>query len=56
VEALRVVREYEPPPQPRVEVGARSGVGQAITEAPRGILWRDRQDGGDIHGRGADHH
>jgi sulfhydrogenase subunit alpha len=39
VEALRVVREYEPPPQPRVEVGARSGVGQAITEAPRGILY-----------------
>jgi len=38
-EALRVVREYEPPTQPRCQAQARSGVGQAITEAPRGILY-----------------
>ncbi len=38
-EALRIVREYEPPARPRVEVPTRSGVGQAITEAPRGILY-----------------
>ena len=39
VEALRVLHEYEPPTQPRVEAVVRSGVGQAITEAPRGILY-----------------
>ncbi|MBZ5726158.1 MAG: Ni/Fe hydrogenase subunit alpha [Acidobacteriia bacterium] len=39
VEALRVVREYEPPPKPYTEAAPRSGVGQAITEAPRGILY-----------------
>jgi sulfhydrogenase subunit alpha len=38
-EALRVVREYEPPSAPRVEAPNRAGVGQAITEAPRGILY-----------------
>jgi sulfhydrogenase subunit alpha len=38
-EALRIIREYEPPADPRVEVRNRLGVGQAITEAPRGILY-----------------
>jgi len=38
-EALRVIREYEPPSPPRVEAPNRAGVGQAITEAPRGILY-----------------
>ncbi|HYW71966.1 MAG TPA: Ni/Fe hydrogenase subunit alpha, partial [Pyrinomonadaceae bacterium] len=38
-EALRIVGEYEPPQQARVEPVARAGVGQAITEAPRGILY-----------------
>ncbi len=38
-EALRIIREYEPPAAPRVEVAPRAGVGQAITEAPRGILY-----------------
>ncbi len=38
-EALRVIREYEPPAAPRVEVPNRTAVGQAITEAPRGILY-----------------
>jgi coenzyme F420-reducing hydrogenase alpha subunit len=39
-EALRVVSEYEPPVQPRIEAIPRNGVGQAITEAPRGILYQ----------------
>jgi len=38
-EALRLIREYEPPAAPRVDVRNRMGVGQAITEAPRGILY-----------------
>jgi coenzyme F420-reducing hydrogenase alpha subunit len=38
-EALRIVRDYEPPASPRVEPPNRAGVGQAITEAPRGILY-----------------
>jgi len=38
-EALRLIGEYEPPASPRVEVPNRTGVGQAITEAPRGILY-----------------
>ena len=38
-EALRIIREYEPPPAPRVEAPNRNGVGHAITEAPRGILY-----------------
>ena len=38
-EALRVIGEYEPPSAPRVEVPNRAAVGQAITEAPRGILY-----------------
>jgi sulfhydrogenase subunit alpha len=39
VEALRVICAYEPPAQPRVEAPRRSGLGQAVTEAPRGILY-----------------
>ena len=38
-EALRAIHEYEPPAAPRVEAPNRIGVGQAITEAPRGILY-----------------
>jgi sulfhydrogenase subunit alpha len=38
-EALRAIGEYEPPPAPRIEASSRTGVGQAITEAPRGILY-----------------
>jgi len=38
-EALRIIAEYEPPDAPRVEAPNRTGVGQAITEAPRGILY-----------------
>ncbi len=38
-EALRVITEYEPPEAARVVVANRAAVGQAITEAPRGILY-----------------
>ena len=38
-EALRVIQQYEPPATPRVEASNRAGSGQAITEAPRGILY-----------------
>jgi coenzyme F420-reducing hydrogenase alpha subunit len=38
-EALRIVQEYEPPSEARVEAPNRAGIGQAITEAPRGILY-----------------
>ncbi len=38
-EALRIIAEYEPPASPRVDTPNRRGVGQAITEAPRGILY-----------------
>jgi coenzyme F420-reducing hydrogenase alpha subunit len=38
-EALRIIGEYEPPRAPRVDVPNHAGVGQAITEAPRGILY-----------------
>ena len=38
-EALRICQEYEPPAEPRMEAPSRAGVGQSITEAPRGILY-----------------
>jgi sulfhydrogenase subunit alpha len=38
-EALRIIREYEPPGAPRTEAPNQAGVGHAITEAPRGILY-----------------
>ena len=38
-EALRAIDEYEPPALPRIDAPNRMGVGQAITEAPRGILY-----------------
>jgi coenzyme F420-reducing hydrogenase alpha subunit len=38
-EALRLIAAYEPPAAPAVEVMPRAGVGHAITEAPRGILY-----------------
>jgi sulfhydrogenase subunit alpha len=38
-EALRIVREYEPPAKSRVAVTPRKASGHAITEAPRGILY-----------------
>jgi coenzyme F420-reducing hydrogenase alpha subunit len=38
-EALRIISQYEPPAVPRTDLPNRAGVGQAITEAPRGILY-----------------
>jgi coenzyme F420-reducing hydrogenase alpha subunit len=38
-EALRIIDDYSPPEAPRVEVQDRAGVGNAITEAPRGSLY-----------------
>jgi coenzyme F420-reducing hydrogenase alpha subunit len=39
-EALRIVNEYQTPDRPDVAFQPRAGVGQAITEAPRGILYQ----------------
>jgi sulfhydrogenase subunit alpha len=38
-EALRLIRSYEPPDPPAVEVPPRAGVGHGATEAPRGVLY-----------------
>jgi len=38
-EALRLIHEYQPPPYPAIDYPACAGVGHAITEAPRGILY-----------------
>jgi coenzyme F420-reducing hydrogenase alpha subunit len=46
-EALRIIREYEPPAQPRVEVEPRDAKGCAATEAPRGVLYHRYSIAGD---------
>jgi len=38
-EALRIVKEYEPPSQPAVDVQPRPSIGYGATEAPRGMLY-----------------
>jgi len=38
-EAVRLIDAYEPPAAPAVEVPPRAGVGHAVTEAPRGLLY-----------------
>jgi coenzyme F420-reducing hydrogenase alpha subunit len=38
-EALRIIRDYEPPERPCVEVAPRAGIGHGCTEAPRGALY-----------------
>jgi sulfhydrogenase subunit alpha len=38
-EALRIVASYQPPSEAAVALSMRAGVGHAITEAPRGILY-----------------
>lgn len=38
-EALRIIRAYQPPEQPYVEVTPRAGTGFGCSEAPRGILY-----------------
>jgi coenzyme F420-reducing hydrogenase alpha subunit len=42
-EALRILETYSPPPEPRVPVTPRVGVGRACTEAPRGTLYHRYQ-------------
>jgi sulfhydrogenase subunit alpha len=39
-EALRIVDVYEPPVAPAARWEPRAGVGRAVTEAPRGILYQ----------------
>jgi coenzyme F420-reducing hydrogenase alpha subunit len=38
-EAIRIIEEYEPPPEPAIEAKPRAGRGAAATEAPRGLLY-----------------
>jgi coenzyme F420-reducing hydrogenase alpha subunit len=38
-ESLRIIAEYEPPPEPRAKTPPRVSTGRAVTEAPRGILY-----------------
>jgi len=38
-EALRIVREYQPPAGPAVPVVPRAGIGHGASEAPRGLLY-----------------
>ncbi|HET7900043.1 MAG TPA: Ni/Fe hydrogenase subunit alpha [Candidatus Nanopelagicales bacterium] len=38
-EALRLIREYDPPAAPSVPVQPRAGVGHGASEAPRGLLY-----------------
>jgi sulfhydrogenase subunit alpha len=38
-EALRIIEQYQRPDQPSVELHPKAGMGFAITEAPRGILY-----------------
>jgi coenzyme F420-reducing hydrogenase alpha subunit len=45
-ESLRIIKEYEPPEPPAIEVPPRAAVGYGVSEAPRGILFhRYRIDG-----------
>ncbi len=38
-EALNILRKYQPPEQPSVEVTPQAGIGFGCSEAPRGLLW-----------------
>ncbi|RPI06909.1 MAG: Ni/Fe hydrogenase subunit alpha [Ignavibacteriae bacterium] len=38
-EALRIIKEYEPPEKASVAVQPKAGIGYGCTEAPRGILY-----------------
>lgn len=38
-EAIRIIRAYERPDKPVVDVTPKAGTGYGCTEAPRGILW-----------------
>jgi coenzyme F420-reducing hydrogenase alpha subunit len=49
-EALRLIGAYELPPAPAVDFVPHAGIGHAITEAPRGILYHryETDDAGNI--------
>jgi coenzyme F420-reducing hydrogenase alpha subunit len=38
-EILRLIKEYERPPEPWIPVEPRDGVGHGVSEAPRGLLY-----------------
>jgi coenzyme F420-reducing hydrogenase alpha subunit len=38
-ESLRIITEYQPPPQAAIPVPPRAGTGYGVTEAPRGVLY-----------------
>jgi len=42
-EALRIIKEFDPPPSPSVPVLIKAGTGLAATEAPRGVLYHRYQ-------------
>lgn len=46
-EAMRLITEYEPPREPFVPIAWKAGGGQAVTEAPRGILYNRYEVDGD---------
>jgi len=50
-EAVRVIDAYEPPAAPAAPFTPRAGIGRAITEAPRGMLYQayETDDRGLIH-------
>jgi coenzyme F420-reducing hydrogenase alpha subunit len=37
--ALEIIRDYEPPEEPALEVAPRSATGHGVSEAPRGLLY-----------------
>ncbi len=39
IEAMRIIKDYQVPATPYVEVVPRAGTGFGCTEAPRGLLW-----------------
>jgi len=38
-ESLRIIQQYQPPPEPKTEVHPHGATGYGCTEAPRGILY-----------------
>lgn len=46
-EALRIIRDYEPPDRPGLDIQPVSGIGFGASEAPRGILYHRYRIGSD---------